>query len=348
MEAFELFFDKGYYVLGDSVKQFEKEYAAFNETKYAVGVSNGLDALHISLQTLGVGQGDEVIVPSNTYIATVLAVTIAGAHPVLVEPDKLTYNIDPLNIKKAITSKTKAIIAVHLFGQACDMDEIMKIAFHHNLFVIEDNAQAHGATWNEKPAGSFGQINATSFYPGKNLGALGDAGMVTTNDEGLSQKALLLRNYGSAKKYYNELIGYNMRLDECQAAFLSVKLKYLQQWTKQRQLIATLYDDAFQTTGDLILPFKAKDATHVYHQYVVRTKKRNELQQYLHNNGVQTLIHYPVPPHLQEAYSSLGFKEGDLPLAEELANTSLSLPIWPGMTKEEINYVIVSVKDFFQ
>lgn len=347
METFELFFDKGWYILGDCVKQFEKEYAVFNETKYAVGVSNGLDALQISLQTLGVGQGDEVIVPSNTYIATLLAVTIAGAHPVLVEPDKLTYNINPQNIEKAITSKTKAIIAVHLFGQACNMDAIMNIALQHNLFVIEDNAQAHGATWNGKPAGSFGQINATSFYPGKNLGALGDAGMVTTNDEGLSQKALLLRNYGSAKKYYNELIGYNMRLDECQAAFLSVKLKYLQQWTEQRQLIAAQYDEAFQATGDLILPFKAQLATHVYHQYVVRSSKRNELQQYLQNHGVQTLIHYPVPPHLQAAYSSLGFKEGDFPLAEELANTSLSLPIWPGMTKEEINYIIDTVKDFF-
>lgn len=348
MEAFELFFDKGSYILGDSVKKFEKEYAAFNETKYAVGVSNGLDALHIALQTLGVGHGDEVIVPSNTYIATLLAVTIAGAKPVLAEPDKITYNIDPENIEKAITAKTKAIIPVHLFGQACDMDAIMKIAIQYNLFVIGDNAQGHGSSWNGKPAGSFGHINGTSFYPAKNLGAFGDAGMITTNNEALSQKALLLRNYGSEKKYYNEVIGYNMRLDECQAAFLSIKLKYLPEWTKQRQQVAAMYDQSLPETGDLILPRKAEHATHVYHQYVVRTKKRNELQQFLRENGISTLIHYPVPPHLQAAYRSLGFKEGDFPLAEELANTNLSLPVWPGMSTEEINYIIAAVKDFYK
>ena len=231
MEAFESFFDKSWYVLGDRVKAFETEYALFNHTEFAVGLSNGLDALHVALKALGIGQGDEVIVPSNTYIATLLAVSYVGAKPVLVEPNEKTHNINPALIEQSLTKYTKAIIPVHLYGQACNMEEIMRIAGKNNLYVIEDNAQAHGAAWKGKLTGSWGNINATSFYPGKNLGAFGDAGAVTTDDKELAGKALTLRNYGSQKKYYNEVIGYNMRLDECQAAFLSVKLKYLDQWT---------------------------------------------------------------------------------------------------------------------
>lgn len=345
--AFEQFFDNAWYILGDKVKQFESEYAAFNQVAHCVGISNGLDALHIALKALNVGPGDEVIIPAHTFIATALAVSYVGATPVLVEPDIITYNIDPTKIEAAITSKTKAIIPVHLYGQACDMEAIMTIAEKHNLLVIEDNAQAQGAAYNGKLTGSWGHINATSFYPGKNLGALGDAGAVTTDDIALADKAAVLRNYGSQKKYLNEVIGYNMRLDECQAAFLSVKLKYLAEWTQQRQQIATWYNEGLADVEDIVLPGTAKGATHVYHLYVIRTKERDALQKYLTDNGIGTLAHYPIPIHLQEAYSNLGYKKGDLPLAEEIAETCLSLPLWPGISKEEIYRVCELIKKFY-
>jgi dTDP-4-amino-4,6-dideoxygalactose transaminase len=347
LEAFELFFDKEWYVLGEQVSLFEREYASFNQVAYCSGVSNGLDALHVALKSLGIGSGDEVIIPSNTFIATALAVSYVGAKPVFVEPDSGTYNIDPSKIKSAITGRTKAIIPVHLYGQACDMTRIMSIAKDHNVVLIEDNAQAHGAAWNGKLTGSWGDINATSFYPGKNLGALGDAGAITTNSEHLSLKAKMLRNYGSEKKYHNRVIGFNMRLDECQAAFLRIKLKYLSQWTKQRQEIAGWYNKSLSGIGDMTLPALARNATHVYHLYVVRTKKRDALQMHLNNLGIATLIHYPIPPHLQEAYHHLGFKRGDFPIAEELSETSLSLPLWPGMTSDDVVTVCDSIKDFF-
>ncbi|HWH63275.1 MAG TPA: DegT/DnrJ/EryC1/StrS family aminotransferase, partial [Ginsengibacter sp.] len=331
LSSFENFFNSSWYILGQQVKKFEEEYSLFNKVKYCVGVSNGLDALHIALRALGIHKGDEVIVPSNTYIATALAVSYVGATPVFVEPDINTYNIDASKIEAAMTSKTKAILPVHLYGQSCEMKSIMFIAKKYNLFVIEDNAQSHGASYNGKLTGSWGNINGTSFYPGKNLGALGDAGAITTNDMELAGKASVLRNYGSQKKYYNEVVGYNMRLDECQAGFLSIKLKYLKEWTEQRQEIAGWYNDALKNVSNLILPAIAKNATHVYHLYVVRTKFRNDLQKYLTDNGIGTLIHYPIPPHLQKAYHKLGFKAGDFPIAEEIANTCLSLPIWPGM-----------------
>ncbi|MFL5742350.1 MAG: DegT/DnrJ/EryC1/StrS family aminotransferase [Flavisolibacter sp.] len=348
MSAFEKFFDKAWYVLGEGVSEFEKQYAEFNQVNHAVGVSNGLDALHIALKACGVGEGDEVIVPSNTYIATLLAASYVGGVPVLVEPDRETYNIDPAKIEAAITPRTRAIMPVHLYGQACEMEAIMMIAKKHGLFVVEDNAQAHLATSNGKLTGSFGHINGTSFYPGKNLGALGDAGAITTNDLELAEKAKVMRNYGSQKKYYNEVIGFNMRLDECQAAFLSVKLKHLSGWTEQRKKIAAYYDESLKNTGGLVLPKTAKSCTHVYHLYVVRTKKRDELQQFLQQHGVGTLIHYPVPPHLQQAYQDLGLKKGDYPIAEEIADTCLSIPLWPGMKEEEMAYVATTIKKFFQ
>ena len=347
LTAFENFFDKGSYVLGDAVEQFEKQYALFSQTKYAVGVSNGLDALFLALKSLGTGAGDEVIVPSNTYIASLLAVSYTGAKPVLVEPDEQTYNINPALIEAAITDRTKAILPVHLYGQACNMEAIMAIADKHNLFVAEDNAQAHGASWNGKITGSWGHINGTSFYPGKNLGALGDAGGITTNDEVLAKKIRVLRNYGSQKKYYNETIGYNMRLDECQAAFLSVKLPYLQQWTAQRQAIADYYNRALAGVGDIVLPFVANRATHVYHLYVILTRQRNALQQFLNQKGIGTMIHYPVPPHLQQAYKALGYAKADFPLAEKIADSCLSLPVWPGMSAEELLYVCESIREFY-
>jgi dTDP-4-amino-4,6-dideoxygalactose transaminase len=347
LNAFEDVYDSNWFVLGEKVKKFEDAYAVFNNTKHVVGVSNGLDALFIALKTLNIKQGDEVIVPSNTYIATWLAVTYTGATPIPIEPDIETYNINPALIKVAITDKTKAIMPVHLYGQSCEMDEIMAIAKKHNLYVIEDNAQAQGATFNGKLTGSFGDINGTSFYPGKNLGALGDAGAVTTDNSELAIKAEVLRNYGSQKKYYNEVIGYNMRLDECQAAFLSVKLQYLQTWTKQRQEIAAWYDELLSDIEGLVLPKIHSDATHVYHLYVVRTKQRDALQAYLTQHDIGTLIHYPVPPHLQNAYKDLGYQQGSFPIAEELANTSLSLPMYPGITKEQIIFIANKLREFF-
>lgn len=348
LSSFEHFFDSSWYVLGEQVKEFEKEYASFNKVAFCVGVSNGLDALHLALRTLEIGNDDEVIVPSNTYIASALAVSYVGATPVWVEPDINTYNIDPEKIEAAITSNTKVIMPVHLYGQACEMEPIMAIAKKHNLFVVEDNAQAHGASYKGKLTGSWGNINGVSFYPGKNLGALGDAGAVTTDNAALAQKVIALRNYGSQKKYYNDMIGFNMRLDECQAGFLSVKLKYLNEWTEQRQEIAGWYDEALMDMDDLILPSIAKNATHVYHVYLVRTKHRDKLQNFLADNDIGTLIHYPIPPHLQKAYQHLGFKEGDFPIAEEIANTCLSLPIWPGMQQSEVDYIAEKITKFYK
>ncbi len=346
-EAFMRVYDSNWFVLGKEVEQFENVYASFNQVKHTVGLSNGLDALHLALKACGVGVGDEVIVPSNTYIATVLAVSYVGAIPVFVEPIKETYNIDPNCIEAAITSKTKAIMPVHLYGQACEMTAIMELAKKYKLYVIEDNAQSQGARFDGILTGAWGDINGTSFYPGKNLGALGDAGAVTTNSDELTQKVIVFRNYGSQKKYYNEVIGHNMRLDELQAALLSVKLNKLNEWTAQRQQIAAWYDEALKDLEGIILPRIAERATHVYHLYVIRTNKRDELQKYLYDNGVGTLIHYPIPPHLQEAYQELGYKKGDFPIAEEIADTALSLPLWPGMNESQIHKVSSIIRDYF-
>ncbi len=346
LQIFEEFFDKGWYILGEKVKEFEQAYASFNGVKNCIGVSNGLDALHLALKTLCIGEGDEVIVPSNTYIASALAISYVGATPVFVEPYINSYNINPSEIEHAVTKKTKAIMPVHLYGQACEMDHLMAIAEKYNLYVIEDNAQSQGASYRGKLTGSWGNINGTSFYPGKNLGALGDAGAITTNDSELARDASILRNYGSEKKYYNEVIGYNMRLDECQAGFLSVKLKYLKEWTRMRQEIAEWYNDALKNIEGLILPVVAENATHVYHIYMIRTKERDALQKWLNTQGIGTLIHYPVPPYLQKAYNHLNYMPGDFPIAEEIASTCLSLPVWPGIDKEDIFYIAENIKSF--
>jgi dTDP-4-amino-4,6-dideoxygalactose transaminase len=347
-EAFSRVYDSNWFVLGKEVGQFENIYAAFNQVKHTIGLSNGLDALHLALKVCGVGEGDEVIVPSNTFIATALAVSYVGATPVFVEPNRETYNIDPNSFEKAITSKTKAIIPVHLYGQACEMTAIIALAKKHSLYVIEDNAQSQGASFDGKLTGSWGDISATSFYPGKNLGALGDAGAITTNSDEFAHKVRVFRNYGSQKKYYNEVIGHNMRLDELQAALLCVKLKYLNNWTAQRQQIAAWYDEALQGIDSIVLPKTAKGATHVYHLYVIRTSKRNDLQAYLYERGISCMIHYPIPPHLQEAYNNLGYMKGDFPIAEEIGETCLSLPVWPGMTYEEIQHIAGKIKLFFK
>ena len=339
-------YDKQLYVLGEQVKEFEAEYSVFNCVDHTIGVANGLDALHLALKALRVQPGDEVIVPSNTYIATWLAISFLGGVPVPVEPNPDTYNIDPARIEAAITLRTKGIMPVHLYGQACEMGPIMDIARRHGLWVVEDNAQAQGAMWEGGLTGSFGAVNGTSFYPGKNLGALGDAGAVTTNDAELAHKIQVLRNYGSQQKYYNEVIGHNSRLDELQAAVLRVKLKYLPEWTAQRQKIAQLYNQHLAGILNLLLPVTAIGATHVYHLYVVRTTQRGALQQHLAEQGIGTLIHYPIPPHQQQAYAHLAIPVGSYPLAEELASTCLSLPMWPGMTEEHVLAVATAIRSF--
>jgi dTDP-4-amino-4,6-dideoxygalactose transaminase len=339
--------DSNWFILGQRVREFEENYAKFNDVKYAVGVSNGLDALFLALKTLGIGEGDEVIVPSNTYIATALAVMHAGATPVFAEPDEATCNILPANIERVITPKTRAIMPVHLYGQACEMEAICAIAARHQLHIIEDNAQAHGATYKGIKTGAWGILNATSFYPGKNLGALGDAGALTTNNEMLARTARQWSNYGSETKYYHEVAGYNMRMDEMQAALLNVKLQHLMQWTSQRKAIADAYDQGLAGTGDMILPYTHHDATHVYHLYVVRTNRRDELQKWLADHGIGTLIHYPVPPHLQNALAHHGYKNGSYPIAEKMAVTSLSLPVWPGMKDTETAYIIDTIRKFY-
>ena len=339
-------YDSAWYVLGDEVVAFEQEYAAFNRVRHPVGVANGLDALALALRALGVGPGDEVLVPSNTYIATWLAVMHVGARPVPVEPDPATSNLDPAWLAGAITPRTRAIMPVHLYGQACRMPEIMQVAQQYGLHVVEDNAQAQGAAFGGQLTGSFGALNATSFYPGKNLGALGDAGGLTTADAGLAAQVRALRNYGSARKYHNDFIGYNSRLDELQAAVLRVKLGHLQAWTAQRQQLAAWYGQYLAGIAGLRLPAVAPGATHVYHLYVVHTPRRDALQQHLAAWGIGTLIHYPVPPHRQPAYAGLGWAAGALPIAEDLAATCLSLPLWPGMTEEQVAAVAAAIRQF--
>ncbi len=324
----------GWYILGQEVTKFEQEYAAFLGVKHCIGVGNGLDALHISLKALGVGPGDEVIVPANTYIATWLAVTYAGAIPIPVEPDESTYNLDPNKLEAAITPRTKVILPVHLYGQPADMDPINAIARKHNIFVLEDAAQAQGAKYKGQSVGGLGDIAGWSFYPGKNLGAFGDAGAITTNNDELADKVRVLRNYGSRVKYVNEVQGYNSRLDEIQAAILRVKLRHLEAWNSRRKEIASFYLSYLKKTG-LKLPTVPEWADPVWHLFVIRTTQRDDLQQALQKAGVGTLIHYPIPPHLQEAYRDFGYKEGDFPLSEVIHREVLSLPIGPHLSEEQ-------------
>lgn len=345
-QSFKATYQSNWYIMGNKLKEFEQEYAQFSGTEFCIGVANGLDALILCLKSLNIGPGDEVIVPSNTYIATWLAVSFVGAKPIPVEPNIKTYNIDPTKIEAYINNATKAIMPVHLYGQSCEMDEIMKIAHKYNLYVIEDNAQAQGATYNGKLCGSFGEVNATSFYPGKNLGALGDAGAVTTNNLELNKKIRELRNYGSEIKYINNIKGINSRLDELQAGFLSVKLKYLHSWTEERKKIAKLYNENLKNIENMILPQLAEGADHVYHIYLIRTSKRDELQAHLTKTDIGTLIHYPIPPHLQKAYDEMGYKKGDFPIAEEIASTALSLPLYPGLKKDEVAFICAEIKKY--
>ncbi len=332
----------GWYILGPEVEAFEADWAAYCEAKHAVGLANGLDALILALRALDIGPGDEVIVPSNTYIATWLAVSGVGATPVPVEPDPATHNIDPTRIETAITQRTRAILPVHLYGQPADLDPILDIARRHGLRVVEDAAQAHGARYKGRRIGAHGDIVCWSFYPGKNLGALGDAGAVTTNDAALAERVALLRNYGSRQKYVNEAQGVNSRLDPIQAAILRVKLEVLDNWTDRRRAVAAAYSEGLKESG-LILPHLPDWAEPAWHLYVVRTSDRAGLQARLAEAGIGTLIHYPIPPHMQAAYANLAIAPDALPLARDMASEVLSLPMGPHLTQAEAEHVIAAV-----
>lgn len=343
--AFDRVFSRSWYIEGEEDASFEKAFAAYHNVKYCIGVGNGLDALMLALKALGIGSGDEVIVPSNTYIATALAVTYVGAKLVFVEPDIRTFNIDPSRIEAVITEKTKAIMPVHLYGQPCDMDLIMAIARKYDLKVVEDCAQAHGARYKGQLIGTFGDAAGFSFYPGKNLGALGDAGAVLTNDEDLAKKIRALGNYGSDYKYHHIYQGNNSRLDEMQAAFLSVKLPHLDRMNAERRRIADRYLSEIKNPA-VILPTVPDYAEPVWHIFAVRCEQRDTLEKHLNDLGIMTNKHYPIPMHLQECYRELSFSEGTFPLAEEISKTELSLPMFYGMTDEEIKFVVEAVNEF--
>ncbi|MEO8400825.1 MAG: DegT/DnrJ/EryC1/StrS family aminotransferase [Gammaproteobacteria bacterium] len=337
-EAYIRVMNSGWYLLGNELSSFETEFADYCGTKYAVGVANGLQALELILLGYGIGKGDEVIVPSNTYIATWLAVTQVGAQVVPVEPDLRTYNIDPAQIEAAITPKTKAIMPVHLYGQTADMNPIIDLAKRYNLKVIEDAAQAHGASYDEKKAGSLGHAAGFSFYPGKNLGAFGDGGAITTNDEALAERIKMLRNYGSKIKYHNDERGTNSRLDEYQAAVLRVKLQHLPAWNARRTRVANLYTSALKQRADLICPYVLDNCESIWHLYVIRTHNRKALQSKLLEKGIQTLIHYPIPPHKQNAYKEMNSLS--LPISEMIHEEVLSLPIGPHLNEEQTRLII--------
>ncbi|MFA7368677.1 MAG: DegT/DnrJ/EryC1/StrS family aminotransferase [Kiritimatiellales bacterium] len=335
------------FILGKPVADFEADFAAYCECKYGIGVASGLDALKLILRAMEIGAGDEVITVSHTFIATALAVSSVGATPVLVEVDPATYTMDTKMLESAITARTKAVMPVHLYGQTADMDPILEIARRRGLRVIEDACQSHGARCNERRAGSLGDAAAFSFYPGKNLGAYGDGGAVTTSDPVLADRIRTLRNYGSAKKYYHDELGENSRLDTLQAAVLAVKLNGLDHGNAARRAAAALYTEQLQGIGDIITPAVRHGSEHVFHLYVIQTGRRDALQKYLMGKGVECLIHYPVPVHLQRAYASKGWKTGDFPLTEKLAGTILSLPVFPGITEEQQQYVTDSIRRFF-
>jgi dTDP-4-amino-4,6-dideoxygalactose transaminase len=344
--AYDRILNDGWFILGKEVSEFETAFAESIGARHCVGVGNGLDALHLILKGYDIGEGDEVIVPSNTYIATWLAVTYAGATPVPVEPDNNTFNIDPARIEAAVTARTRAILPVHLHGRAAAMKEICEVAAKHGLKVIEDAAQSHGVTIGGAAVGAIGDASGWSYYPGKNLGALGDAGAITTNDDALADRVRLLRNYGSRIKYFNEVKGFNSRLDPLQAAFLAAKLPHLQKWNARRQRIAEKYNEGLKDVAGITLPPLTPPGECSWHLYVVRHQDRDELQKHLASAGVETLIHYPVPPHLSDAYRDAGWKKGAFPIAEKMADTVLTLPTDPNMSDEAIAHVIASIKSF--
>lgn len=344
-EAFNRVLSRSWYINGAEDEAFEKAFAKYCGISFCVGTGNGLDALMLILKALDIGLGDEVIVPSNTYIATALAVTYVGATPIFVEPDINTYNIDPKLIESAITKNTKAIMPVHLYGQACDMDPIMAIARKHNLRVVEDCAQAHGALYKGRKVGTFGDAAGFSFYPGKNLGALGDAGAVVTDNRELANKVRALGDYGSDYKYHHIYKGNNSRLDELQAAFLLTKLPHLDRMNEERRRIATMYTEGIKN-DKVILPYINPDCIPVWHIFAIRCTERDLLEKHLNDRGISTNKHYPIPMHMQECYKDLAYTQGDLPKAEEISATELSIPMYYGMTDEEVKYIIDCINEF--
>ncbi|MBO6140215.1 MAG: DegT/DnrJ/EryC1/StrS family aminotransferase [Ruminococcus sp.] len=344
LDAAKRVLESGWYILGNEVSSFEKEYAQYMGSKYCAALNSGLDALRLAVRALGIGKGDEVIVPANTFIATVMGVVEEGATPVFVEPDEY-YCIDAGKIEAAITDKTKAVMVVHLYGQSADMGRICEIAKKHSLFVIEDCAQAHNSEFSGKKIGTWGDIGCFSFYPTKNLGAFGDSGAVITDNEDLANRIKTLRNYGSSIKYHNDLCGVNSRMDEIQAAFLRIKLTHLDELIAQRRKIAKMYLEGIDNSK-IILPSLRDNATHVWHLFVVRCEERERLMSFLEDKGIHVQIHYPIPPHLQKCYEFLGHKEGEFPITEKYAKNVLSLPLFNGMTDEEVNYVIECINEF--
>lgn len=345
--AYRRVMESGWVLLGRELEAFETEYAASVGAKHCIGVANGLEAMQLVLMALGIGPEDEVIVPSHGYIATWLAVTHAGGRPVPCEPDPDTYNLDPAKLDAAITPRTKVILPIHLYGQTADMEAINRIAKARGVFVLEDAAQSHGARSRGRAAGALGDAAGISFYPSKNLGALADAGAITTNDPVLADKLRHLRNYGSKVRYHNEYLGLNSRLSELQAAFLRVKLPRLDEWNARRVALAQRYREQLRGVGDIALPFVPEWAEPVWHLFVIRTARRDALQSHLSGQGVGTQIHYPIPPHLSAAYRGAGWKRGDFPLAEKYAGEVLSLPIGPHITAEQVDYVCDHIREFF-
>ncbi len=337
-------FEAGNFILGKEEKDFESEFAAYCDSKYAVGVNSGTDALYLALAALDIKEGDEVILPPYTFIATALCISYGGAKPVFVDIEPETYNLDPQKLKKAITSKTKAIIPVHIYGQAANMDEILALAKEHNLKVIEDAAQAHGARYKGKRIGSLGNVSCFSFYPTKALGAFGDGGMIVTSDEKIYKNSLMLRDYGREGRYEHKIKGYNSRLDTVQAVILSAKLKRLDQWNEMRSKMADVYRDELQGVKGIVIPPTKSDRTHVYQTYAIRLPNRDHVAEALKEKKIGVLIHYPIPLHLQEAYKELGHQKGDFPVSEQVSSEILSLPMFPHITKEQIRYVCDSLK----
>lgn len=354
--AIQQVLDNTAYILGASVQNFERDFSAAHQVKYCLGTSSGTDANHLVLWGLGIGAGDEVIVPANTFIATAWGATLCGATPVFVDCDPETYNIDPAKVEKAITKKTKAIVAVHLYGQSADLDPLIDIAKKHNLILVEDAAQAHLAEYKGKLVGGLTEAASFSYYPGKNLGAYGEGGAVTTNNEALYNKIKKLREHGQSQKYYHDILGHNYRMEGIQGAVLEVKLKYLSKWTDARRSVAAKYNEGLKNFAKVITPKEASYAKHVYHLYVIQlndgsleksNQLRDKLKDFLTQNGVNVGLHYPIPLHMQECFKNLGYKKGDFPNSEKIAEAGLSLPMFPELTDEQISYVIEKIKEFF-
>jgi len=337
--------DSGAFAGGPFVEKFERDFAAYCGSRYAIGVGSGTEALWLSLLACGVGPGDEVITVANTFMATAEAITYCGARPVFVDVNETTYTMDPAGLEDAVGPRTKAIIPVHLFGQPADMDPILEFGRKHNLFVIEDAAQAHGAKYKGRTAGTIGDAGCFSFYPSKNLGALGEAGAIITNDAELQEKLRILRDHGQVRKYHHEVIGWNCRMDGIQAAVLSVKLPYLESGNSLRRTHALEYNRAFDGMGEVITPFEASYARHVYHVYAIRVEERDEVTRFLNERAIQCAVHYPIPIHLQKAYQDLGYKTGSLPISEKIAREFISLPMFPELTEAQINMVVLATKE---